>query len=374
MGVHDMHSRKGMNIKQMKKKVYNVGVKGICNAYLVKGDCNVLIDGVPEHCRSQYFENIKKLVPDMSVDYFICCHAAPDKCSVLQELLDKTNAVVCASAAGLKNISEIINRKFRQRVCKNRSVLSAGGAEFVFFNTPYTPWPDTVIVYEKTEKALFSGELFSGSRNFSEYFSENFKGREKYVSAALDIARGLDINNVYPAKGEAAVFSEVINEYEHLAKPVCVDANKITIVYASNFGCTKAMAECIKNVLLRNGYNAECFDAQSNDISVICEKIYTSCAVAVGTPTCDRKPSQRVWELISKLNVSLVSGKPYFVFGSTGWSGEGVNIASETMKLMRMRRFAAPVTAVFTPSDEELEKLEKYTAKFVRFVSEVQNA
>jgi flavorubredoxin len=98
---------------------------------------------------------------------------------------------------------------------------------------------------------------------------------------------------------------------------------KITIIYASQSGKTKRMAEAIANgaksvkgvdVLLKNVFQAKPDDVLDAD------------AVVLGGSTYNSKLIKTMDPFLAQLEKLDLKGKLGVAFGSYGWSGEGVPI------------------------------------------------
>ena len=58
--------------------------------------------------------------------------------------------------------------------------------------------------------------------------------------------------------------------------------------------------------------------------------------------------------------------KKAFVFGSFGWSGEGVNIVSVLLGNLKIRVTKKPYRCILNPSDDNLAELRKCVREFLK--------
>jgi len=128
---------------------------------------------------------------------------------------------------------------------------------------------------------------------------------------------------------------------------------KIAIIYASQSGKTKRMAEAIANgaksvkgvdVLLKNVFQAKPDDVLDAD------------AVVLGGSTYNSKLIKTMDPFLAQLEKLNLKGKVGVAFGSYGWSGEGVPILIDRMKSFGMSVIEPGTTAVQLPSKEDLER------------------
>lgn len=324
-------------------------------AYLITdNEKNILIDGVPAEYTGEYLKSIEKIIPLDKIDAVIYNNASPDNVGCLEGLLEKNNNItVFASTAGLRNITEIINREFRQAVCKNKGTYE----KLTFYLIPGVPWPDSMITYYAEEKILFSGALFSGNG------SENLTGSNRmYMKTVIEAVSGIDVNSIYSCSGIKNGVFEIIENYKLSAQDVQYDYD-VAVVYASSFGYTKMMAEKLYDTAVGRGYKAVLINAESETVDT--EKCKS---IALGVNTTDRNMPDSIWRFLSKLKVSDVAGKYYFVFGSSGWSGEGVLIADKILSELRMRRFDKPLEVTFNPTEADFEKASDYILRLMEKV------
>ena len=128
---------------------------------------------------------------------------------------------------------------------------------------------------------------------------------------------------------------------------------KIAIIYASQSGKTKRMAEAIANgaksvegvdVLLKNVFQAKPDDILDAD------------AVVLGGSTYNGKLIKAMEPFLDGLDGLDLKGRKGAAFGSYGWSGEGVPMLIDRMKSLGMSVIEPGTTAVQMPGKEVLER------------------
>jgi flavorubredoxin len=103
---------------------------------------------------------------------------------------------------------------------------------------------------------------------------------------------------------------------------------KAIIVYETRTGTTKALAEVIQEGLQQSG--VETILKRINDVDVAELADYD--AVLLGAPTYHKDLIPTMKTFLFKLEQAKLKGKTGASFGAWGWSGESVEMLSETMK------------------------------------------
>ncbi len=128
---------------------------------------------------------------------------------------------------------------------------------------------------------------------------------------------------------------------------------KIAIIYGSGLGRTKMMAEAIAegaktiegvDIVLKDAYDAKPEDIKGADV------------VVLGGSTYNYKLIKSMDPLLKELAKLELKGKVGVVFGSHGWSGEGVKTLTAKMKACGMNVVEPPTTAYHVPKTEDIEK------------------
>lgn len=331
------------------EKIKNIGVKGF-NSYLILGEKNTVIDTVPEKFADEFLKNIEENIPVCKIDYLVMGRTSPDASGCVKKLLSKNeNIEVFSTVAGLKNLKEITNQSFNENLIKNEAVLDLGTDELEFLITPNLSWPDTAVFYLKSEKTLFSGNLFCESPE-KEAFGESF------LENALERIKKLDIQNTLPAYNT----EKDIGIYKDMFKK----EDSTIVLFQSLSGQTKLMAEAVFDELISMGKNPVLIDVDKMECDKILECLNKAKAFAFGTPTINHNAMQGILDVICRMDILKNAEKKAFVFGSYGWSGEGVNIVSSLLKNMKMRPCKKAYRSIFNPSAEDLKELKDEVRKF----------
>lgn len=372
---------------KFRDNIFYVGVKdntvnAYNNAYLIKSEKTALIDTVSERLSQTYIKKIEEILPVSEIDYLICNHSEPDKSGAVRSILElNPNIEVIGTIAAIKNLKEITNMTFNEHVAKDGTALDLGnGTELQFCIVPNLNWPDTMVTYEKESKTLFScdmfsayydGDIFSESIVFNnrykdalrEYYDCNFTPFKGFVQRAIEKISSYDIQLICAGYGPAVgkFINEVIADYKKWNIPAGTNTKNVSIFYFSAYGNTAKMADVIEQTLIKSGLNVNVLSEVNMSTAEI---LNNSDALIIGTPTINKNSPQEIRNAIAQLRFMNVKGKPYFVFGSYGWSGEGVQLVNNFLKVLKMKPFEKPFEILFTPSDKDFDSLIEYTERF----------
>lgn len=401
-----------MEATLIKKDIYWVGVKDpeleifdiviptqhgtTYNSYLVKGtEKCALIEANKLIFKDEYIKTIEQIMPIKDIDYIILNHNEPDHSGALPALLDiKPDMEVIYSKTAKTFVENIVNRDFNGRAVGDDDVIDLGGKTLKFFHTPFLHWPDTMFTYLDEDKILFpcdflgahycpGGDVLLNSEienkeeakeAFKFYYSMIMRPYKEHIEKALTKIADIDIDIVCPSHGPILV--EDIDFYMDFYKTSAARYYKnmvnrqVTLVYATAYGNTKALADAIKRGIEEVGVKVEEFDCATTDVMTMIDSIEVSHGVLIGTPTLNAKAPHPILDLFSFFVVLNVVNRLGGCFGSFGWSGEGVRVSEDIMKSMRMKLPLPAFKVKMTPSDEEIEAAYKWGHDFGMHVLE----
>lgn len=323
------------------------------NSYLLIGDKTAIIECVGKKNTALHTENLKKALGSHTLDYIILNHTSPDNVGSLDALMNLyPDVTVISSTAGIKNLTEILNKSFKYEIAKDSAVLNLGkNIELEFYILPNLPWTDTMATYYKSERILYSGSIF---------LSDNGQIYKEYAKNAAKRLKNLDIDKILPMYGnQITKIHEAFEPYLSVSEV----SDFVPIIYSSMYGYTAELADTVCSVFTKNGINAKCFNA---DTEMNLHNILNNCSLfALGTDTINRNASQSVWNVLTKIDMINKRNTPCIIFGSCGWSGEGVYLTERFLKNIGLKPFPKPFLTHFKPSSDELNQLEKYVQKFI---------
>ena len=360
---------------QIKPCIYNVGV-GSNNAYLVTGETNALIDTVSKYHADKLIKNIEKILPVYAIDYLVINHTEQDKSGAVEAIIERNPDVeIVSTVAGLRNLKEMLNREFNEILAKHNGTLDLGdGLILKFFITPNINWPDSMVTYDTKNNILFSCDLFSeyGEEDdylsaLYSYYSEKLKANEEYVRYAFESIERENIKMLCPGYGrccESADVNEAFDLYRQISKKMKSNIYDVAIIYATRYENTEKMAECIKSTLEKKGIKCAMADVTQDLYGYDEDELLEADAFIFGTNTENRCADKNLMSFLAEVDAYKLRGKPFFTFGSYGWSGDGAQIVHELLKCYGMKPFSKPFTCIFNMSETKRAELVDHTNKF----------
>ncbi len=324
----------------------------------------IMIGGVPDGAEQSYINNAA------AADAIVLLTSNPEFAGGMDRILKiNPDIEVYASSAGLRNIKAIVNRTVNEKLIKNSTEL----CRMKFIITPYMQWVDSVMA--EYDGILFSGEAFSGfdgtSAGLKKWFDARLAVNKQFVRSAVSQLEGRGIRVICPVYGgicsDAAMRpNELFDEYKKWAEEPERDYTAAVVVYASRYGYTESLARRAA-AALSGSCRVTLIDAENTDPKAAAEIINGSDILAVGTHTINRSAPRSIWDIITRLDVVNRRGRPYFVFGSFGWAGEGTKFVSRTLSAMGFCEASKPVEVLFRPEDRDYTAIEKAAERMISY-------
>lgn len=366
------------------------------NSFLLKGSkANVLFETVKETHFNEFEQRIETVLkPGEKLDYVVLDHTEPDHSGALALLTKRyPEATIVGTNVALRNIQQICNCTFPKTlaVTQKTEPIDVGGYTLKFIISPFLHWPDTMITYIPELKTIvtcdFFGAHYSNPLVFNDEISKDPKMKEdmlsayknyfdcifgpfkQHVLAGIDRLKAVEYDTICCSHGP--VLREdlpyYIELYRNWSTPVPRPGNPLVVMpYASAYQFTATLAHTIEAVLKENGLDVELFDLVDADIGKIMEAVGQAKGLLIGSPTLVGEALPPVWDIVGRLNPIVHGGLHAGVFGSYGWSGEGIkNIQGRLLQLKpRVRVPLDAFSVIFKPSDEDLAKAKEWAAKF----------
>ena len=362
---------------------YKTGRGTTYNAYLVLGEKITLIDTVKSHFKDELISRIIDVIGDLSkIDIIISNHAEMDHSGCLPELIALAKPEkVYASPKGVDALKahfhhdalDIIAVKEGDEACISGQGAEGGPMTVKFMQTPLLHWPDSMFSYIPERKALFCQDAFgmhlAGGERFAEdvpdwlleeeagrYFANILLPFSAMVPKLFDRVEkaGMDIEIAFPDHGPIwrEKFPKVVEWYKRWAshKPT----NKAVVVFDTMWESTDVMARALTDGLIAAGAQVKVFPLAGSHRSEIATELLDAGALIVGSPTLNTQMYPTVADALCYLKGLKRKNLVGAVFGSYGWSGEGVKHVEEALTEMGVELIGVQRTQ-FVPGDSTLE-------------------
>lgn len=355
------------------------------NAYMIIDEKIALIDSVKVDFNDSYLDTIKKKLGEKKVDYIIINHMEPDHSGSILALIEAYpdiqiigNKITAKYLEGFYGITENI------LLVKDNESISLGKHTLRFVMTPMLHWPETMMTYEITTKALFSGDAFGGfgalnggvfddEVNFEFYEDEmrryysNIIGKYGHmVQKAYKKLETLEIKTIASTHG--LVWRDnpqkAIALYDRWSKQKGEDG--VVIVYGSMYGFTKNIADKLARSFAELGIkNIRVYDSARTHASYILSDIWRYNTLVLGSSTYNGGMFPPMENVVRKIESSDIKNKNIGVFGTHSWSGESVGLLSEVSKKSGMQYIEPAIKHIHAANDQTEDNCKILAANMV---------
>jgi flavorubredoxin len=333
------------------------------NAYLIVGEKTALIDTVDSRFASVFIHNIKTIIGDRPIDYLVINHMEPDHSSAIP-FIRSLYPDVCL--VGNKKTLQMAEGFYCQAgktlTVADRSTLDLGGKQLTFYMTPMVHWPETMMTFETTTGALFSGDAFGcygalnggvvdTTINIEPYFPEmvryysNIVGKYgPQVQMALKKLSALDLRMICSTHGPVwtANLGRVVDAYNRMS--LYQGENGAALIFGTMYGNTMQMAECVAEGLVRGGLkNFTMHKLGRTDESYLLADAFRYRGLLLGAPTYNNGIFPYMEQFLTDLRHRSVKNRLIGCFGSFSWAGQAVKILREFASQPGMELVGEPV-------------------------------
>ena len=237
------------------------------NSYVILDGKVAVFDTVDARFKHEWLDNLQEALAGRKPDYLIVQHMEPDhSANICQFASLYPNATIVASAKAFPMMQNFFGEDFADRrlVVGEGDTLELGAHTLHFITAPMVHWPEVLMTYDSTDKALFSADGFGkfGALDTDEDWA--CEARRYYfgivgkygaqVQAVLKKAAALDIETICPLHGP--ILKENLGYYLDLYNTWSsygVETDGVMIAYTSVYGNTKKAVELLAQKLEARG-------------------------------------------------------------------------------------------------------------------------
>ena len=293
------------------------------------------------------------------IKYIVINHSEPNRSGTLDAVLrENPDITVIASTAGLKFLSDLVEREFKSMLAKDGMEIEINGKTMKFVYVPYMNWPDSMVTLY--DKALFSCDLLScgADGDYLAYIKNYFSLRN--LTAAIETLNEIEYELVLHGSGNP--------KPDGPTAIYCAESKNspVLILYSSAYGTTKRMAEIVRQAF--GDVKTEIYNIDEIDADAAAEKINNCRALVLGVNTINADAPKKLWSIIGKTDKLTNKRKPCMLFGSYGWSNEGLYYIEHHLKMLRYDIFNKPFAVTLRLKDGDDDALRKYTSEFTEYI------
>ncbi|GAX73888.1 hypothetical protein CEUSTIGMA_g1338.t1 [Chlamydomonas eustigma] len=156
--------------------------------------------------------------------------------------------------------------------------------------------------------------------------------------------------------------SQLLREYQKWAEAQVQAANTscTTVLYASAYGNTAALAQAISRGITKAGVGVDMINLELESLDGVSKAITASDGFILGSPTLGgHMPTQVQVALGAIIRDAEAKQLPCGVFGSFGWSGEAVDEMEQRLKDAGFKFAFSPIRVKFRPTAKDLQVCEE---------------
>lgn len=356
------------------------------NAYAIRGSDGVaVVDTVKEGFAEDFFARLESIADYDEIKVIVLNHLEPDHTGALPELMRRApGAQLYISQKAQAMLKALLKQdQMSYTPVLTGDCVSLGDRTLEFLHTPYLHWPDTQCTYLPEEKFLFSGDVFgchfcdnrlfndrAGDFRFSfeYYYAHIMRPFRDHVVRALDLIEPLPVSTIAPTHGPILRDrpDRYVRRYRQLSgslleSEISPGHKTLLIFYISSYGNTRRMAEAVYSGAMQvPDVRVSLYDLEGGEVEPFVDLIEEADGLVFGTPTINGDAVKPVWDLLSSLTVINIKTKLGAVFGSYGWTGEGVPLVEDRLRGLKMRVPIPGLRVKLIPTDEELEACREF--------------
>lgn len=370
------------------------------NAYIVRGSEGVaIIDTVKEGFADDFFARLESVAKYAEIKVIVLNHLEPDHTGALPELMRRApQAQLFISQKAQSMLKGLLKQdQLSYTPVITGDAVSLGDRSLQFLHTPYLHWPDTQCTYVPEEAMLFSGDVFGchfcdnrlwndqvGDFRFSfeYYYAHIMRPFKEYVLRALELIEPLPLKLIAPTHGPILRDrpTRYIQRYRQLSSPalhseISAQQKTLLIFYISSYGNTKRMAEAIyQGAMQVDDVRVSLYDLEGGEVAPFVDLIEEADGLVLGTPTINGDAVKPIWDLLSSLTVVSLKSKLGGVFGSYGWTGEGVRLVEDRLRGLKLRVPIPGLRVKLIPTDDEIIECQAFGLELAQELMGIREA
>ena len=352
------------------------------NSYVINDEKIAVMDTVDAAFGDEWLKNIADVLNGATPDYLIIQHMEPDhSANIMNFLKVYPEATVVSSAKAFTMMKQFFGTDYpeRQLVVAEKDTLELGKHTLNFIAAPMVHWPEVIMTYDSTDKALFSADGFGKFGALDCQDKEwDCEARRYYmgivgkygmqVQAVLKKAAALDIKMICPLHGPVLTgdLSHYMSLYDTWSS-YGVESEGVCIAYTSVYGNTKRAAELLAKKLEERGCKAAISDLARCDMAEAVEDAfrYGKLVLATTTYNADIFPFMR--QFIDHLTERNYQNRTIGFIENGTWAPA----AAKTMKAMfeksrNINYIDTTVTLRSAMTEENAEAIERMAEELCR--------
>lgn len=344
------------------------------NSYVILDEKVAVMDTVDAHFTDEWLGNLARVLDGRKPDYLVVQHMEPDHAANVANFMKaypETTVVANAKTfVMIKNFFEL-DLEGRKLVVENGSSLSLGSHTLTFVFAPMVHWPEVMVTYESSEKALFSADGFGKFGAFDVEEDWDDESRRyfigivgKYgaqVQALLKKAAALDISIICPLHGP--ILTENLGHYIGLYdtwSSYRPEEEGVVIAYTSVYGHTKKAVELLAEKLKANGApKVVVYDLARDDMSAAVADAFRYSRLVLATITYNGSIYPFMNDFVTRLVEHNFQNRTVGLIENGSWAPTAARVIKKMMEGSKNIKWTdTTVTIMSAVKQENVEQIE----------------
>ncbi len=353
------------------------------NSYVILDDKIAVMDTTDRHFTDRWLANLETALAGRKPDYLIVHHMEPDHSSGIEAFAKQyPEAKIVATAKAFTMMKNFTGTDYTARgvVAKEGDALALGSHTLKFITAPMVHWPEVMMSYDETDRALFSADAFGkfGALDFDDPEGWACEARRYYfgivgkygaqVQAVLKKAAALDIQIICPLHGP--VLSEDLRYYLDLYNTWSsygTETEGVAIFYTSVYGHTKEAAEYLEQKLQELGCpKIAVSDLARDDMAEAVEDAFRYGKIVLATTTYNADIFPFMREFIEHLTERGYQNRKIGLIENGSWAPTAAKVMKGMLEGCKNTTFAETEVKIISAMTEEnriqIEQLAKEMA------------
>lgn len=350
------------------------------NSYLIDDEKIAIMDTVDKIVTSKWLDNLKNALDGKEPTYLIIQHLEPDHSANVNTVIEMYPNITLVCTAKAKSMLGQFGIKSENVLTVGEGdELSLGSHTLKFILAPMVHWPEVMLSYEMSEKALFSADAFGKFGAIDADESWNCEARRYYfnivgkyglpVTNLLKKASTLEINTIYPLHGPVLTdtIPEVLKLYTTWAAYEPEDEG-VFIAYASMHGNTAEAANKMKEILEAKGAAKVAIgDLSRDDMAKCVENAFRYSTLLCMAPSYDGGVFLPMADFIHHLKSKLYQNRRVALVENASWAPSAVKAMKAEFEQMRnIDLIENTVTIKTTVKESDIEALSNLADEILK--------
>ena len=318
------------------------------NSYIILDEKTAVMDTVDGRKTGEWLANAEAVLNGKAPDYLVISHLEPDHSGSIQAIADKypeMKLVMTAKAQAMLPQFTDAALAARVQAVKENDTLTLGAHTLKFMTAPMVHWPEVMLSYENSEKALFSADAFGTFGNPEDglwlpearryYF--NIVG--KYgapVQTLLKKAAALDIAVICPLHGPALNenLGFYLDKYKVWSSYAPEEAG-VLVAFGSLHGNTGKAARLAAEMIGKRGVKVTVVDLARDDMSFALAEAFKYDRLLLACSTYDGNFFPKMEDFLLHLKAKAFQKRKAALIENGSWApmaAKGMKAYLEQMK------------------------------------------